>query len=48
MLILLLDHIPSSYHMSMANEMTHRKSPSRQGREGITLLVVPPCFDQFS
>jgi hypothetical protein len=28
--------------------MTHRKSPSRQGREGITLLVVPPCFDQFS
>src|SRR5437588_2288275 len=39
---------PLQLSMNNANAITHRKSPSRQGREGITKLVVPPCFDQFS
>src|SRR6266702_4143048 len=39
---------PLQLSIHKANAITHRKSPSRQGREGITLLVVPPCFGQFS
>src|SRR6266480_5504987 len=39
---------PLQLSIHKPNAITHRKSPSRQGREGFTLLVVPPCFGQFS